>query len=225
VVSLGVYTILRNPLLEGIRRLPLHDMSEFTSRLAGDEPWFPCERDDFVLLGDGSFGRVLRQTIELVEVLIRDSRMQIATADFLGQNIRNLTRQGFGVAATFGIDYEHQAICLDRVPPVFREAIIDRFDQAGLRGDIEDIAVEFKEAGSSSLDYQVYMVLNGRAAKAYYRAQRLIQQACVDACNREGWVIPFTQVTVHAAAVSEDSDRPDAMKPGAAAPAAFESPG
>jgi hypothetical protein len=39
--------------------------------------------------------------------------------------------------------------------------------------------------------------LYGRVGKAYFRAQRMIQQACVDTCNREGWVIPFTQITVH----------------------------
>ena len=224
VDSLSVYTILRNPLLEGILRLPLHDMSAFTSRHPGDEPWFPCEPEDYILLGDGSLGRVLRQTIELVEVLVRDARMQIGTADFLGQNIRNLSRQGFGVAATFGIDYQHQAICLDQVPAVFREAIIDRFDRAGFKGDIEDIIVDFKEAGASSLDYQIYMILNGRAGKAYFKAQRLIQQACVDACNREGWVIPFTQVTVHAAAGGEHNDTTELLKAGAVAPAALESP-
>lgn len=39
--------------------------------------------------------------------------------------------------------------------------------------------------------------LYGRVAKACFRAQRMIQQACVDTCNREGWVIPFTRITVH----------------------------
>jgi hypothetical protein len=27
----------------------------------------------------------------------------------------------------------------------------------------------------------------------------MVQQACVDTCNNQGWVIPFTQVTVHSA--------------------------
>ena len=203
VDSLGVYTVLRNPLLEGVLRLPLHDMSEFTSRYAGDEPWFPCKTDDYVLFSDGSFGRVMRQTIEMVEVMVRDTRMQIGTADFIGQNVRNLTREGFGVAVTFGIDYQHQEICLDRVPAVFREAIINRCEQVGLKDDIKEIMVEFKEAGASSLDYQVYMIMNGRAAKGYYKLQRLVQQACVDACNREGWTIPFTQITVHSASSAD----------------------
>jgi small-conductance mechanosensitive channel len=205
VESLSVYTILRNPSLEGVLRLPLHDMSEFTSRHAGDEPWFPCKAEDYILLGDGSFGRVLRQTIEIVEVLVRDARMQIATADFLGQNIRNLSREGFGVAVTFGIDYQHQGICLDEVPLLLRQAIITRFDLAGLKDDIRELVVEFKEAGASSLDYQVYMVLEGTAAKAYFKSQRLIQQACVDTCNREEWTIPFTQVTIHTATDSSNN--------------------
>ena len=197
VESLSVYTILKNPALEGVVRLPLHDMNDLASRPASQEPWFPCQPGDFVLLADGSFGLVLRQTIELVEVMVRDSKVQIRTRDFLGQNVRNLSREGFGVASTFGIDYQHQAICLDKVPARFQEAITTRFEQAGMKDDIEDLLVEFKAAGASSLDYQIYMILNGRAAKAYFRAQRMVQQACVDACNREGWVIPFTQVTVH----------------------------
>jgi hypothetical protein len=205
VISLSVYSILRNPLLEGVLRLPLHAMSEFTSRQAGEEPWFPCRPDDYILLADGSYGRVLRQTIELVEVLVRDARVQIHTSDFLDQNIRNLSQEGFGIACTFGVDYQHQAICLDKVPTLLREAIIARFDQAGMKDDVQDIVVEFKEAGASSLDYQIYMVLNGRAAKAYFKAQRMIQQACVDTCNREGWVIPFTQITVHS---GETADKP-----------------
>jgi hypothetical protein len=201
VESLGVYSVLRNPALEGVVRLPLHKMATFASRPATEEPWFPCQPGDYIVLADGSFGHVLQQTIEMVEVAVLDSRMRIGTRDFLAQNIRNLSRDGFGIAATFGIDYRHQAICLDTAPARFREAIFDRFREAGLEQDIQETLVEFSEAGTSSLDYRIYLVLNGRAAPAYYKAQRLIQQACVDTCNREGWVIPFTQVTVHSAEV------------------------
>ena len=204
VESLSVYTVLKTPALEGIVRLPLHDMNALASRPASSqEPWFPCQPGEFVLLADGSFGAVLRQTIELVEVMVRDSKVLIRTREFLAQNVRNLSREGFGIACMFGIDYQHQAICLDTVPDRFREAIVARFEEAGMKDDIEDMLVEFKAAGASSLDYQIYMILNGRAAKAYFRAQRMVQQACVDTCNREGWVIPFAQITVHSAGSSE----------------------
>ena len=197
VESLSVFTVLKNPALEGVVRLPLHAMNVLASRPVSQEPWFPCQPGDFILLADGSFCRVLRQTIELVEVAVRDSKVQIRSKDFLGQNIRNLSVEGFGVACTFGIDYQHQAICLDTIPDRLQQAIIARFEEAGMKDDIEEMLVEFKEAGASSLDYQIYLILNGRAAKTYFRAQRMVQQACVDTCNREGWVIPFTQITVH----------------------------
>jgi small-conductance mechanosensitive channel len=209
VESLSVYSVLRNPELEGVVRLPLRTMNALVSRPASDEPWFPCQPGDFILLADGSFGQVTRQSIELVELAVRDSKVQIRSSDFLGQNVRNLSREKFGIACTFGIDYQHQALCLDTVPDRFREAIIARFERAGLRDDIEDMLVEFKAAGASSLDYQIYIILNGRAAKAYFRAQRLVQQACVETCNREGWVIPFTQITVH----SGDGATGPAMQP------------
>ena len=197
VESLSIYSVLKNPALVGFVRLPLHDMNAQASRPAGEEPWFPCQPGDYIVLSNGSFGKVLRQTIELVEIAVLDSRVQIPTKDFLGMNVRNLSREGFGVACSFGIDYQHQAICLDTVPLRFREGIISRFEQAGMKDDIKDIMVEFSGAGSSSLDYRIYLILDGRAASAYFKAQRLVQQACVQVCNDQGWTIPFTQITLH----------------------------
>jgi len=228
VESLSVYTVLKNPALEGVMRLPLHDMNAYTSRPASQEPWFPCQPGDFVLLADGSFAVVLRQTIEQVEVMVRDSKVLIQTKDFLAQNVRNLSREGFGIASSFGVDYQHQAICLDTIPMRFREAIIARFEQAGMQDNIKDILVEFKEAGASSLDYQIYIVMNGRAANAYFRAQRMVQQACVETCNREGWVIPFTQITIHSASSAEDPAKQPGETAGGAtqiAAAALQNPG
>jgi len=207
VELVGVYSVLRNPALEGVVRLPLRAMNELTSRPASQEPWFPCQPGDYLLLANGSFGRVLRQTIEIVEIAVRDTRVQTPTKDFLTQNVHNLSGDGFGIASTFGIDYQHQAICLDSVPGLLQKAIFARFEQAGLREDIKDILVEFKAAGASSLDYQIYLILDGRAAKAFYKAQRLVQQACVEACNREGWIIPFTQITVHSRNVVDEPER------------------
>lgn len=205
VDSLSVYTVLRNPELEGFVRLPLHEMNSHVSRPTRKETWFPCQPGDFVLLASGSLARVIRQTIELVEVAVMDSLMQIRTRDFIEQNVRNLSREGFGIACTFGVDYQHQAICLDVVPDKFKAAITTRFEQADLKDVIQDLMVEFSTAGASSLDYRIYMILKGSAANAYYRAQRMVQQACVDTCNREGWVIPFTQITVHSVQDNEST--------------------
>jgi len=200
VESLSIYAVLHNPLLDGIVRVPLHEMNTHISRPASKESWFPSSKDDYVVLDDGSYGKVLRQTVELVELMILDSRVQLSTQRYLEKVVRNLTLEGFGIAAKFGIDYQHQAICLDTVSTLLREGIVAHFDNAGMKADIRDILVEFSDAGSSSLDYRIYMILDGRAANAFYRVQRMVQQACVQVCNEQGWVIPFTQVTVHHAA-------------------------
>jgi len=136
--------------------------------------------------------------------MVLDSLIQIRTQDFITQNNRNITRHGFGIVCSFGIDYQHQAICLDIVPARFREAIISRFKAAGMGDEILDVIVEFSSAGASSLDYRIYLTLHGHAAKAFFKAQRLVQQACVDACNREGWIIPFTQITVHTSPAEQE---------------------
>jgi hypothetical protein len=39
--------------------------------------------------------------------------------------------------------------------------------------------------------------MNGKAAGSYWTVGRIIQQACVTVCNEHGWIIPFTQLTVH----------------------------
>jgi hypothetical protein len=61
------------------------------------------------------------------------------------------------------------------------------------------LLVEFKAANASSLDYLVYASMDGNSAASYFAIGRLIQKTCVDICNQEGWVIPFTQVTIHQA--------------------------
>jgi len=57
--------------------------------------------------------------------------------------------------------------------------------------------VEFKEAGANSLDYLVYLSMQGPAAADYFALTRRVQRALVALCNREGWVIPFSQLTIH----------------------------
>jgi hypothetical protein len=69
----------------------------------------------------------------------------------------------------------------------------------GYEEDILNLRVEFKEAGPSSLDLEVLADFSGRVAKDYNVLKRAIQRICVDACNKNGWIIPFTQLTIHTA--------------------------
>ena len=56
-----------------------------------------------------------------------------------------------------------------------------------------------KEAGASSLDFEILADFSGKAAQYHNVLARAIQRIAVDACNKYGWVIPFTQLTRHTA--------------------------
>jgi len=197
VASINMFSILRNPRLQGVLRLPLLDLDEMTSRPAGEEAWFPTEPNDFVLLADGTFGQVLSQTIERVELKVAGSTKFVDSSDFLSQGIRNLSAQGFSVSITFGIDYQHQNIALDAVPETLRAGVQRSLEAAGVWQQVRDLTVDFKEAGASSLDYLILASMDGEAAGLYFKLGRLMQQACVANCNEQGWTIPFPQLTVH----------------------------
>ena len=153
VKAINMDSVLCNPELEGVIRLPLGALNEMVSRPCGEEPWFPARAGDYVLFSDNRYGQVLRQTLEVVQLKVTGSLVQFSAADFLHLNLRNLSREGFGLAVTFGIDYRHQAICLDQVPRRFHDALRQTFAHGGLDGEVAEILVEFKEAGASSLDY------------------------------------------------------------------------
>jgi len=199
IATLNLYSELRNPELDGVIRLPLKALAQLTSRPRSDEEWFPCRKGDYLLLPDGSFGQVLQQSVELVRLKVIGSIVQYSAADFLQLNVRNLSREGFGVVVVFGIDYQHQEISLDRVPQRFKSGLEAAFEKSVFGADLKDLLVEFKQAGSSSLDYLIYATMGGDSAASYFTIGRMIQQTCVDICNEEGWVIPFTQVTIHQA--------------------------
>jgi hypothetical protein len=61
------------------------------------------------------------------------------------------------------------------------------------------LTVELEAAGSSSLDYAVLAGLAGSTAARYEPIKRALARLLVEACNENGWTIPFTQVTLHQA--------------------------
>lgn len=198
--SLNLYTKLRNPELKGSIRIPLSTLSQLVSRpFEEDEPWYPCRTGDYMLLPNGDFGEVVQQTVDVISLRVIDSIVQYSSSDFLHLNARNLSREGFGVIGIFGIDYQHQGISLDTVPGRFESGLSEAFEQAGLGDDLKSLLVDFKAAGTNSLDYLIYASMEGSSAGSYFSIQRLIQKTCVDICNQEGWGIPFTQVTIHQA--------------------------
>lgn len=199
VESLHFYTQLVNPELKGgMIRLPLSELKDIRSRpYHHDEPWFPCKENDWVMLADGTMGRIAIQTPEIVQLIVGGgSSKTYPTAEFLNQNPLNLSRN-FCVRVTFGIDYQYQAICIAEIPQKLRESVNTGLINEGYRDDIMNLNVEFKEVADSSLDYLISVECSGRIARDYYKLSRIIQKIALETCNKYGWEIPFTTYTVH----------------------------
>ena len=201
VRSLGFYTRLTNKeLVGGEIRLPLRHLVELHSRpFKENEPWFPTKEEDWVILSDNTHGKVVTQTPEMVELaLLGGSHKIYGTADFLQQNPMNLC-PAFRVQVTFGIDYQHQAIITEEIPLTLEKMLQERLIDYVPEREINNIKVEFKEAGVSSLEVEVLADFLGSVGGKYFILQRAIQKICVDACNTFNWTIPFTQLTLHMA--------------------------
>ena len=201
VSSLGFFSTFTNPSLQGgMMRIPIRDVMGMISRpLAQKEVWFPTVEDDWVILSDGTYGKTITQTPDQVVVLqLGGSLKTYPTADFLELAPENLSH-GFRLSVAFGIDYRHQADCTASIPEIFREALSAVLLKTYGREAVRSVQVEFAAAASSSLDYVVLADFDGSLAHRHGALQRLIQGVCVDTCKEHGWVIPFTQITVHQA--------------------------
>jgi small-conductance mechanosensitive channel len=204
VGALNIFTHLSNPSLEGASvRLPIRELKGMISRpWAPSELWFPCEKDDWVILADTTYGKVVQQNPDFVQVVqLGGIRKTYPTASFLAQAPQNLSHN-FRVALTFGVDYRHQAGATGEIP-----ALLEKEIHAGLISllgpeAVLSLSVEFAAAASSALDYEIMADFCGELAPRYRFLRRRIQALALESCNRHGWVIPFTQLTVHQAAAS-----------------------
>ena len=200
LAHINIHSILMNPCLQGVLRVPISELTNLNSRpISSEETWFPSSKGDYLLMPDGMVAQVIRQTPENVELDSRGGmRTNHPTQNFFSTDFYNLSAGGsFGVGSTFGIDYQHIDISLSVVPEVFKQAVTKGLRSAGFGEHIEDILVEFKTANSSSLDYLIYVTASSLIAASYFKIERTIQQSCVRACNEEKWNIPFPQLTVH----------------------------
>ncbi|MFT4647655.1 MAG: hypothetical protein ACI9X4_000868 [Glaciecola sp.] len=201
VTRLSINTLFVNPKLAGgVRRVPLGDMIELRSRAsAPNEPWFPTSRNDWVLIDDNRLGQVVFQSPEIVQVqLTGGSLVHYPTTDFMGVRLENLS-SGFRITQRFGIDYAHQATCTEEIPAKMHAHLTKGLTGQFEKAHLADLRVEFIEASASSLDYAILADFNAEAAPDYQKIDRAIQRLLVDACNKEDWVIPFTQITMHQA--------------------------
>jgi hypothetical protein len=199
VAVLNIHSILNNPWLRGgTLRLPIRTLAEYQSRPYNeDEPWFPTKENDYVLLDDGVYGKVLLQSPEQVLVQTLGAIKTYSVESFLNQNPNNLSTQGFLVLVEFGLDYSLQPVSLTEVRQRLESHVAEGFKKEQLQNYLKSFSVSFKEAGASSLNYLLMATFHGQAAEQYHQIKRTMQQLAVEACNLYGWTIPFNQLTVH----------------------------
>ncbi len=201
VTSINMYSILRNPELAGVLRLPLRDLEPLTSRPITNEVWFPTSRGDVILTEDQRMLEVTKQTPEVVELSdAGGSSLLMKSADFFGWSFKNLTRgETFGVVDYFGVDYQLQPLCLTEIPQRLHADISAALQKTNVAEGIKNVMVEFSSAGDSSLNYMIYVTVKSEYAKSYWKVKRVIQQTCVASCTDAGWNIPFPHLTIQQA--------------------------
>ncbi|MGH1440617.1 MAG: coiled-coil domain-containing protein [Cellvibrionaceae bacterium] len=198
VTRLNVNTRLHNPALHGHLRVPLAELIASSSRpYHKDEPWFPTKVGDVVFLEDEVFGKVVRQTPDIVELNLGGSIYSYQTSDFLSKRPRNLSREGFTIYEIFGFDYQHQKTITHEILDIYKSAIVKAISESDFAEYNNYISVDFESASASSLDFKIFASFSGEAAESYFKIKRLLQKASVEVANEHAWVIPFQQLTVH----------------------------
>jgi hypothetical protein len=198
VKKINFFSVLENPDLGQTLRVPIEALMDLTSRpFQKHEPWFPCRKNDWVILSDGTRGGVTSLSHEMVELVLRGGATKVyQTSDFLGLIPLNLS-MNFRLNIGFGISYSLQSIATGRVLEILDAHIRERLAAEDYSESLLNLRVEFAQAGSSSLDLVVIADFDGKMAPLYNRISRAIQRWCTDACTANDWEIPFPQLTVH----------------------------
>ena len=201
VAALNLYTRLENRALAGgVQKIPIKDLLDMRSRpIAEDEPWFPTNCGDWVVLEDNTHGRVVVQTPETVRMeLLGGAVLTMKTIDFLSAGPKSLAN-GFRLWIAFGLDYACIDQITDSIPGIFEKEVASGLESKGFAQCMGRVLVHFKSPGPSSLDLEILADFTGDAGADYEILQRIIPAICIDVCNRNSWTVPVNQVRVHMA--------------------------
>lgn len=198
VKNINIFSTLHNPRANLTKRVKLGDLAGLNSRLAEkSEPWFPCQKGDWVILSDGVRGKVIGISLELVELIQRGgARCTYTLSNFLDASPQNLSLN-FRIKERLGISYDNQQSVTTEAPSKLKEYLTERLWEDGHSEILLNLNVEFEKANDSSLDLVVIADFKGESADIYNRLRRAIQRYCVDASTEFAWEIPFPQVTFH----------------------------
>lgn len=199
VKNLNFFTTFENPQLNsGILRLPISDLPPMRSKHCHpDDPWFPTHQDDWVVMPDGTHGKITLQTPDFVRLTRLGNSMQtFPTSDFMGMAPLVLSK-GYRLSLSFGLDYQDQAEITESIPQKLQTHIAEGLLAHGMDTESYSLNVEFEEAAGSSLNLAIIADFDGNLAKDYAKLKRRLQKLAVDACNTFHYNIPFPQLSLH----------------------------
>ena len=198
VDSISFATQLVNPLLDGGSLvIPTRMLVGLHSRPLGKkEEWFPAREKDWILLSDGTYGRISYQTPSTVQVVAPGgSQKIIPSPQFMELAPVNLST-GFRREVIFGLDYNLQSIAVTEIPEKMTAHLKTLLEEKLGKG-LQYLRVDLMEAADSSINFVVMVDCGPDTGQHWLMIPRWIQTALVDLCNREGWSIPFPQLQVH----------------------------
>ncbi|QPJ61083.1 MAG: hypothetical protein G3M70_03940 [Candidatus Nitronauta litoralis] len=199
VKEIGFHVTLHNPRLDGgIIRVPVGKMIGLSSRqFVKEEEWFPTKQGDWIFFQDETFGQIASQTPEQVILINKLARQVYLTPEFLTMKPRNISG-GYAIVIKFGLDYSLQKNICEDIPNLFLENLEEEFkDHFESKPPVFSfIKVKFDTAGPSSLDLVVLVGVNANQGESYFSLRRDVNKVLVEVCNREGYIIPFNQMTV-----------------------------
>ena len=200
VKKVGLQTVLHNEALHsGDIRVSVAKIKDHTSRpVVKDEPWFPTNHGDYVLLSDGTYGEVTVQTPEQVVITMRgETKRFYSLSVFMAQAPKNLSH-GFEIHTSIDVDYNLQPKIRD-VLKTFKVSLMSKLKAHKISSKIQNngVSVQFGGALSSSLNIITEVRFKGEMASHYFELKREIDSMLVDICTKNKFNIPYKQLSVH----------------------------
>jgi hypothetical protein len=198
VNAISFRTELINPLLDGgVLTLPTRMLMAHLSRPPGnDEEWFPSKKDDWVLLSDGTFGKVGYQCPSTVQVVKPGGSQKVYNTLQYLELAPTVLSTGYRREVFFGVDYNLIGDAIANIPEKM-QACLQNVLEAKLGENLQHLDVQLAEAADSSLKFCIVVDCKGGAAPQWFFIPMWVQAALVDLCNQNQWTIPFPQLQVH----------------------------
>jgi len=196
VATINLYSELENEALQGGRvRLPLKDLFTMRSRVCHpDEPWFPTQCGDWVLLSDGTHAKVTVQSPEYIGMrLLGGATRQLPPADFLALSPTNLSH-GFRLEARFRLSVTHRAEAATTIPNELETSLATRLTATDWAP--KTLSVLYRRTLPSFLELSILADFPGTCAADHPLIAMALEQFCLETAGDMAWELPTHRMAV-----------------------------